>query len=76
MTDDEWRDMFHRLELRLERVDTKLENLEKALVDFRIETRTRFEGLENRLNTKAGNWVVSLWGGSLAVFMALLRLWH
>jgi hypothetical protein len=76
MTDDEWRDMFHRLELRLERVDTKLDNLEKALVDFRIETRTRFEGLENRLNTKAGNWVVSLWGGSLAVFMALLRLWH
>jgi hypothetical protein len=76
MTDDEWRDMFHRLELRLERVDTKLENLEKALVDFRIETRTRFEGLENRLNTKAGTWVVSLWGGSLAVFMALLRLWH
>jgi hypothetical protein len=57
-------------------VDTKLENLEKALVDFRIETRTRFEGLENRLNTKAGTWVVSLWGGSLAVFMALLRLWH
>jgi hypothetical protein len=76
MTDDEWRDMFHRLELRLERVDTKLDNLEKALVDFRIETRTRFEGLENRLNTKAGTWVVSLWGGSLAVFMALLRLWH
>jgi hypothetical protein len=72
MTDDELRDTFHRLELRLERVDTKLENLEKALVDFRIETRTRFEGLENRLNTKAGNWTVSLWGGSLAVVMALL----
>ncbi len=72
MTDDEFRDTFHRMDLRLERIDTKLENLEKGLADFRIEIRARLEGLENRLNTKAGNWVVSLWGGSLAVVMALL----
>ena len=72
MTDDELRDTFHRVELRLERMDTKLDNLEKGLADFRTEIRTRLEGLEQRLNTKAGNWTVSLWCGSLAVVMALL----
>jgi hypothetical protein len=72
MTDDELRDTFHRFDLRLDRMETKLDNLEKGLADFRTEIRTRLEGLENRLNSKAGNWTVSLWGGSSAVVMALL----
>jgi hypothetical protein len=31
MTDDDVRDLFHRVELRLERLDTKVEGLEKRL---------------------------------------------
>ena len=76
MTDEKWRDMFHRLDLRLEHLDTKLDTIEKAFADLRSEMRIRFEGLETRLNTKAGNWVVSLWGATLAILMGLLNLWH
>jgi hypothetical protein len=66
MTDDEFRDTFHRFELRLERMDTKVDALEKSLADTRAELRAMREGLETRLNSKAGNWVVSLWGATLA----------
>jgi hypothetical protein len=76
MTDDEFRDTFHRFELRLERLDTKLDHLEKSLADSRGEMRAMREGLESRLNSKAGNWVVSLWGATLAVLIALLTLWR
>jgi chaperonin cofactor prefoldin len=76
MTDDELRETFHRVELRLERLDTKMDNLEKSLADARGEMRTMREGLENRLNSKAGNWVVSLWGATLAVLIGLLTLWR
>jgi chaperonin cofactor prefoldin len=76
MTDDELRETFHRVELRLERLDTKMDNLEKSLADVRGEMRTLREGLENRLNSKAGNWVVSLWGATLAVLIGLLTLWR
>jgi hypothetical protein len=76
MTDDETRELFHRVELRLERLDTKMDTLEKALADVRAEMRAKFEGLETRVNSKAGNWVVSLWGATLAVLIALLTLWR
>jgi hypothetical protein len=76
MTDEELRDTFHRLELRLERLDTKMDHLEKSLTDVRGETRAMREGLETRLNSKAGNWVVSPWGATLAVLIALLTLWR
>jgi hypothetical protein len=76
MTDDDLRDMFHRFELRLERLDTKLDSIEKSLADSRGEMRAMREGLENRINSKAGNWVVSLWGATLAVLIALLTLWR
>ena len=69
MTDGETRELFHRMELRLERLDTKVDNLEKAVADGRTEFRARFEGLENRLNTKAGNWVVTFWGSTLAIMI-------
>ncbi len=62
MTDDELRETFHRFELRLERPDTKMDSLKKSLTDVRGEMRAMREGLETRLNSKAGNWVVSLWG--------------
>jgi hypothetical protein len=76
MTDDEFRDIFHRIELRLERLDTKLDHLEKSLADSRSEMRAMREGLETRIHSKAGNWVVSLWGATLAVLIALLTLWR
>ncbi|HEX2277535.1 MAG TPA: hypothetical protein VHN13_10455 [Candidatus Tectomicrobia bacterium] len=76
MTDEELRETFHRLELRLERLDTKMDHLEKSLTDVRGETRATREGLETRLNSKAGNWVVSRWGATLAVPIALLTLWR
>ena len=75
MNDEEFRDSFHRFELRLERFDTKLDNLEKRLASLEGRLDTRFDGLETRLNTKAGNWVVSLWGATLAVLIGLLKLW-
>lgn len=76
MMDEEFRETFHRFELRLERMDTKLDNLEKHLASLESRMDARFEGLETRLNSKAGNWVVSLWGASLGIFMALLKLYH
>ena len=76
MTDEEFRDTCHRFELRLERLDTKMDHLEKALADTRGEMRAMREGLETRLNSKAGNWVVSLWGATLAVLIALLTPWR
>jgi hypothetical protein len=75
MTDDILQDTFHRFELRLERLDTKLDSLEKRLASLEGRLDTRFDGLESRLNTKAGNWVVSLWGTTLAILMGLLKLW-
>jgi hypothetical protein len=76
MTDEECRDTFHRFELRLERLDTKMDHLEKALADARGDMRAMREGLESRFNSKAGNRVVSLWGATLAVLIALLTLWR
>jgi chaperonin cofactor prefoldin len=76
MTDDELRETFHRMELRLERLDTKMDTLEKSVADVRGDMRAMREGLETRQNSKAGNWVVSLWGATLAVLIALLTLWR
>lgn len=68
--------MFHQLELRLERLDTEMDHLEKPLADVQSEMRAMREALETRLNGKAGNWVVSRWGATLAVLIALLTLWR
>lgn len=67
---------FTGLSCALERLDTKMDHLEKSLTDVRGETRAMREGLETRLNSKAGNWVVSRWGATLAVPIALLTLWR
>lgn len=76
MTDDEFRDIFHRLDLRLERLDTKMDALEKRLASLDGGLGARFDTLDARLDGKAGNWVVSLWGATLAVLIALLNLWR
>jgi predicted nuclease with TOPRIM domain len=81
MTDEQLLEQFHRLELRLERFETRLEALDKrlsdstqevraGLTDVRSELRTRVEGLESRLNTKAGTWAVTLWGATLAILVS------
>jgi hypothetical protein len=70
MQDDEIRELFHRFELRLERLDTKMDNLEKSFADLRSEMRGRMNALETRLDNKAGNWVVSFWGTTLAMLIA------
>ena len=74
MTDDEHRDLLHGLALRLERFDVRLDALDKRVSDGFAQINTRLEGMENRLNTKAGNWTVSLWGATLAIIMAAFKL--
>jgi hypothetical protein len=83
MTDGALREPVHRVELRIERLDARFDGLEKrmATMEGRVESldrtiTTRFEGLEAPLNTKASNWVVSLWGTTLAALIALLTLRH
>jgi uncharacterized protein YlxW (UPF0749 family) len=73
MTDDELRDRFARLELRLERLDTKVESLEKGLADVRAELRPRLEGLENRLARKADTWVVTVGMGGLGLLLTIYK---
>ena len=46
MTDEQLIEQFHRLDRRLERLDSKVDGLEKSLADCLSEVRTRFEGLE------------------------------
>jgi hypothetical protein len=70
MTDDETHELFRRFELHLERCDTTLDQLEKRLSDGFGQMNARLEGIENRPAHKADNWVVSLWGATLAMFMA------
>jgi hypothetical protein len=73
MTDEELRDQFHRMELRLERLDTKLESLEKGLADVRAELRPRLEGLDNRLSHKADTWVVTVGMGGLGLLLTIYK---
>jgi chaperonin cofactor prefoldin len=67
MTDEELRELVHRVDLRIERLDARFDGLEKrmATLEGRAESlertmTTRFEGLGTRLNSKASNWVISL----------------
>jgi hypothetical protein len=69
MQDDEIRELFHRMDLRLERLDTKMDGLEKRLASMESRFEVRFAAIETRLDGKAGNWVVSLWGATLAMLI-------
>jgi hypothetical protein len=70
MQDDEIRDLFHRMELRLEQLDTKMDNIEKRVASMESRFESRFNSIDARLDGKAGNWVVSLWGATLAMLIA------
>jgi hypothetical protein len=69
MQDDEIRELFHRMDLRLERLDTKMDGLEKRLASMESRFEVCFAAIETRLDGKAGNWVVSLWGATLAMLI-------
>jgi hypothetical protein len=73
MTDDELRDRFHRFELRLERLDTKVDQLDKRLSDGFAVVHARLEGLENRLARKADTWVVTVGMGGLGLLLTIYR---
>jgi len=45
MQDEEFRDLFHRMEVRLERIEGRIDGMEKRL-------DTRIDGLEKRLDTR------------------------
>jgi chaperonin cofactor prefoldin len=58
MTDEELRDTFHRVELRLERLDTKMDAFDKRLdakidaLDKRLDAK--IDALDKRLDTRLG----------------------
>jgi hypothetical protein len=59
MTDEQIVEHFHHMTVRLERLDTKLDQLEKRLGDGVALINTSLEGFENRLARKADTWVVT-----------------
>jgi hypothetical protein len=70
MTDEQLTDQFHRMELRLERLDTKLE---KRLSDGFAVVNTRLEGFENRLARKADTWVVTVGIAGLGLLLTIYK---
>jgi hypothetical protein len=76
MTDDQLMAQFHRLERRLERLDTKVDRLEKRLSDGFAVIHAGMEGVENRLKDKADWRVVSLYTVLILGLMTLYTdLW-
>jgi hypothetical protein len=73
MTDEQIAEQFHRVELRLERLDTKLDQLEKRLSDGVAVINTRLEGFENRLARKADTWVVTAGMGGLGLLLTVYK---
>ena len=73
MTDEQLMEQFHRIELRLERLDTKVDQLEKRMTDGVAVIHTRLEGFENRLKDKADWRVVSLYTGLILGLMTLYK---
>jgi hypothetical protein len=73
MTDEQWRDTFQRFELRLERLDTHVDQLDKRLSDGFAVVHTRLEGLENRLARKADTWVVTVGIAGLGLLLTIYK---
>jgi hypothetical protein len=57
---------------RLDDFSARLAGVEARITALNSDLTTRFEGLENRLSSKASTTVMSIWGASLGVWMALL----
>ncbi len=73
MTDDQLTEQFHRVELRLERLDTKVDQLEKRLSDGFAVVNTHLEGFENRLARKADTWVVTVGIAGLGLLLTIYK---
>jgi hypothetical protein len=73
MTDEQIAEVFHRVELRLERLDTKLDQIEKRLTDGFSVVNTRLQGFENRLARKADTWVVTTGIGGLGLLLTIYK---
>jgi hypothetical protein len=73
MTDEQWRDTFQRFELRLERLDTHVDQLDKRLSDGFAVVHARLEGLENRLARKADTWVVTVGIAGLGLLLTIYK---
>jgi hypothetical protein len=73
MTDEQIAEQFHAVTLRLERLDTKLDQLEKRLSDGVALVNTRLEGFENRLARKPDTWVVTTGIGGLGLLLTIYK---
>jgi hypothetical protein len=75
---DDVNDHLSRIEIRLERLDATLAQIDKRVSDGFAVVNARLKGLENRLSHKAENWVVSRWGATLGILVgaafALVKL--
>jgi hypothetical protein len=69
MQENDILELFHRIDLRLERLDTKVDNLDKRIASLETRFEARFMSIDARLDNKAGNWVVGLWGSTLAILI-------
>jgi hypothetical protein len=56
MTDQQWHETFQRFEVRFERLDTHVDQLDKRMSDGFAVVHTRLEGLENRLARMVDTW--------------------
>ena len=73
MTDEQWHETFQRFEVRFERLDTHVDQLDKRMSDGFAVVHTRFEGLENRLARKADTWVVTTGMAGLALLLTIYK---
>jgi hypothetical protein len=73
MTDDQLRETFTRVEVRLERLDTHVDQLDKRLSDGFAVVHARLEGLENRLARKADTWVMTTGLGVLGLLVTIYK---
>jgi hypothetical protein len=73
MTDEQWRDTFQRFEVRFERLETHVDQLDKRMSDGFAVVHTRLEGLENRPARKADTWVVSTGMAGPALLLTIYK---
>jgi hypothetical protein len=73
MTNEQWRETFKRFDVRFERLDTHVDQLDKRMSDGFAVVHTRLEGLENRLSRKADTWVVTTGMAGLALLLTIYK---
>jgi len=74
--DDDTREQFHRIEIRLERLETRIDQMDKRMGDGVGQLNARFEGLESRIARKADTWIVGLFGTLMVLLMTIYKFWQ